>query len=122
MFVAKESKGLHTSDECFKMAMTDAISVACKALGIGADVYWEKDKTKYTKPAQPAEQPNVPPKKDDSFSPTEAQRKKFYAMARERGLTDALKSKIMADYGLNSSAHLTADQITELIKWMEEQK
>jgi len=48
-FVASESKGLFTSDECFKMALTDALSVACKALGIGADVYWSKDSTKYTK-------------------------------------------------------------------------
>lgn len=47
-FIAKESKGLYVSDECFKMALTDAISVACKALGIGADVYWDKDKTKYS--------------------------------------------------------------------------
>ena len=37
-----------TSDEGYKMAYTDALSVACKALGIGADVYFEKDKTKYT--------------------------------------------------------------------------
>ena len=49
MFVAKEKNGLYTSDECFKMALTDAISVACKALGVGADVYWNKDKTKYNK-------------------------------------------------------------------------
>lgn len=47
-FVAKERGGLYTSDECFKMALTDAISVSCKVLGIGADVYYEKDKTKYT--------------------------------------------------------------------------
>ena len=46
-FVAKENKGLYTSDECFKMALTDAISVACKALGIGADIYWSADRTKY---------------------------------------------------------------------------
>lgn len=46
-FIAKESKGLYTSDECFKMSLTDAISVACKALGIGADVYYEKDRSKY---------------------------------------------------------------------------
>ena len=37
-----------TSDEGYKMALTDALSVACKALGIGADVYFDKDKTKYT--------------------------------------------------------------------------
>lgn len=35
------------SDECYKMAYTDALSVACKALGIGADVYYEADITKY---------------------------------------------------------------------------
>lgn len=45
--IAKESGGLYTSDECYKMAYTDAISVACKLLGIGADVYWDKDRTKY---------------------------------------------------------------------------
>lgn len=49
-FVSKESAGLRTSDECFKMALTDAISVACKSLGFGADVYWAKDKTKYDTP------------------------------------------------------------------------
>ena len=37
-----------TSDEGYKMALTDALSVACKALGIGADIYFQKDKTKYT--------------------------------------------------------------------------
>ena len=47
-FVASERNGLYTSDECFKMALTDAISVACKALGFGADVYWAKAATKYT--------------------------------------------------------------------------
>lgn len=46
-FVEKERSGLYTSDECFKMALTDAISVSCKALGFGADVYWDADRTKY---------------------------------------------------------------------------
>jgi hypothetical protein len=50
-FVAKEKSGLYTSDECYKMALTDAISVACKALGFAADVYWDKDRTKYDSPA-----------------------------------------------------------------------
>ncbi len=46
-FIAKEQNGLYTSDEVFKMALTDALSVACKALGIGADVYWVAGRTKY---------------------------------------------------------------------------
>ncbi len=47
MFVEIQRSGPHVSDECYKMATTDAISVACKQLGIGADVYWDKDSTKY---------------------------------------------------------------------------
>lgn len=46
-FVAAEKSGLHLSDECYKMALTDAISVACKALGVAADVYWNMDATKF---------------------------------------------------------------------------
>lgn len=49
--VQKEKGVLVSNDEGYKMAYTDAISVACKALGFGADVYWDKDSTKYTKPA-----------------------------------------------------------------------
>lgn len=47
-FVASEKSGMHISDECYKMALTDAISVACKALGVAADVYWNSDVTKYS--------------------------------------------------------------------------
>lgn len=43
-FIAVEKKGLYTSDECFKMAYTDALSVACKNLGMGANVYWGDSK------------------------------------------------------------------------------
>ena len=48
-FIAKERNGLYTSDECFKMAYTDAISVACKSLGMGANVYWGDSKYNTTK-------------------------------------------------------------------------
>lgn len=45
--IAIEKGQLYLNDEAYKMAETDAISVACKSLGIGADVYWSKDvKTK----------------------------------------------------------------------------
>lgn len=38
-----------TSDEAFKMALTDAFSNAAKQLGLGADVWFENDKTHSTK-------------------------------------------------------------------------
>lgn len=53
--VAKEKNALYTNDECYKMAYTDAISVACKALGFGADIYWDSDKTKYASDAEERE-------------------------------------------------------------------
>ena len=47
MFISNEKNGKYNDDDTYKKAYTDAISVACKALGIGADVYYAKDTTKY---------------------------------------------------------------------------
>lgn len=59
-----DAKG-YVSDECYKMALTDAISVAAKALGVGADVYMGCDPTKYTASRQednsPPPQQQTPP-------------------------------------------------------------
>ena len=49
MLVVKEKEGLHSNDEAFKMAVTDALSVAMKALGVAADIYlglWDGSKYK----------------------------------------------------------------------------
>ena len=73
MFVASEKSGLYTSDECYKMALTDAISVSCKMLGMGADVYWEGDRTKYDRPAE--QKPEKPTKTQLSALGALAQRK-----------------------------------------------
>lgn len=45
--VSMERNGAYVSDECYKMALTDALSVAMKALGVGADIYFQRDATKY---------------------------------------------------------------------------
>ena len=65
--IAAEKNGLYLDNEAYKKAYTDALSVACKALGIGADVYWQADRTKYsdltetdaqqTEAVQPTQQP-----------------------------------------------------------------
>lgn len=55
-FVANERNGAYTSDECYKMALTDAISVACKALGFAADIYWDQGQSKYNSPPVSAPQ------------------------------------------------------------------
>lgn len=78
-FVAKERNGMYTSDECFKMALTDALSVACKALGFAADVYWEKDRTKYDIPQVGVEKPEL----------TKGQIDALYKLGVSKGLTQS---------------------------------
>lgn len=59
--IAAEKGGLHGNDECYKMAVTDALSVAMKMLGVASDIYmglW--DGTKYREPDKPAPSPITP--------------------------------------------------------------
>lgn len=46
--VASESGGVRMDDDAWKKAYTDALSIACKALGFGANVYWQEGGSKYT--------------------------------------------------------------------------
>lgn len=50
MLIAKEKNGFYHSDEAYKMATTDAISVACKQIGIGHNVYMGYSDSKHYKP------------------------------------------------------------------------
>ena len=68
MLVAKEKSGLHTSDEAFKMAETDAIGVCCKKLGIAADIYWQHG-SKYSMPTESNGQTSGQSKGDDNPMP-----------------------------------------------------
>lgn len=62
MYVSHEKSGDYVDDDAYKKAYTDAISVACKALGIAADVYYEKDPdTKYAQ--RETDQTPPPPQK-----------------------------------------------------------
>ena len=106
MLVASERSGLYVNDECYKMALTDAISVACKALGMGADVYWEKDTTKYNDP-----------KKDNFNNRSENElsyRDKVMIYAKENGLS---LNELAKDYGLNGNT--TEARFKEVLKDLE---
>jgi len=116
-FVAKEKSGPYTSDECFKMALTDAISVACKALGFGADVYWDKDATKYDKPPQQAqEKPRTqdPEKPKPQSQPVDWP--KFWVGCKNLGFTQAQVHKLSME---ESIAHYTREQAADLYRKLE---
>ncbi len=69
--ILKERNGLYTQDEGYKMAMTDALSVALKALGIAADIYagkWDGSKYRDDQPSAAQNRPTAapqPPKSRD---------------------------------------------------------
>ena len=48
----KEKYVLYSSDEAYKMAVTDALSVAMKMIGVGADVYMGMMDGKHSKPGK----------------------------------------------------------------------
>jgi hypothetical protein len=58
--IVNEKNGPHSNDEAFKMAVTDALSVAMKALGVAADIYaglWDGTKYKDGGPSASLEPP-----------------------------------------------------------------
>lgn len=81
MLATKEKNGIYVSDECYKMATTDAISVACKQLGFGADIYWGADRSKYD--GAHTDKPNTP---TESNSITQAEANTLTKLVQKKGL------------------------------------
>lgn len=92
---SSERKGLYVNDDCFKMCVTDAISVACKQLGFGADIYWQNDNDKYTDTKRDAE-PEPAPKTERKKLQDELQK-----FADEHNMSAA---EIIKDYGLSGKS------------------
>ena len=92
----KERNGIYVSDECYKMATTDALSVACKNLGIGADIYWKEGKTKYDQAGTGS----------DELSNTGISALRSYM--RKNGLDE---KKVLEKYRLTSVSQLTIGNV-----------
>ena len=68
MLIVKEKSGLHNSDEGFKMAITDALSTAMKAIGVAADIYmgnWDGSKYINTPESPPPSKKQITLSKED---------------------------------------------------------
>lgn len=139
MLVTKERDGLRTNDEGFKMATTDALSVAMKMLGVAADIYaglWDGSKYKEEAVAPTVQMPRrlseaKKPEHDDtpallersvaevnakaeaqvtnSFI-TEAQRKRLFGIFRQSGHTKEQVSAWLASGGIESSKQITQNE------------
>lgn len=105
MMVAKESAGLHSSDEAYKMATTDALSVAMKMLGVAADIYkglWDGSKYKDAPPEGKKPEPKKK-QKDGNNQMTSGQR------------------KFIKDLGYKLH-ELTESEVADMVKWKANQQ
>lgn len=135
MLVAKEAGGLHTSDEGYKMAVTDALSVSMKLLGVGADIYngyWDGSKYKDTQetPVKTASGPSQTPTaavpaptaaKPASTSPviSEAQSKRLYAIAKSAKKSDDEIRLCLSLWGYEHSKDIKRSDYEAICKSLE---
>lgn len=120
-FVAKEKNGLYTSDEVVKMAYTDAISVACKQLGFGANVYWNKSDSKYQQQTNNVTQSTTKKVDKPVEMIEEGQITAIRILLKDH---EELKKAVYKKLGITSSKEmpnkLTKSQATSLIKQLKQ--
>ena len=141
----KSQDRMKGNDEAFKMAITDAFGVLCKYIGIGADVYWQNDNTKYSRYEQPQKPQNAPkpinaptePKKAEKTAnapvvkgfkdelPFSMDDKKSYSeeiadILVKQEYIDRLKTKMITMYGKMDFNTLNETQYAEILKMAKE--
>lgn len=143
MLVTKESSGLHSSDEGYKMAVTDALGTAMKMLGVAADIYAGKwDGSKYNEPIVTTFKQQGKPKDDvPDFQDTQTQApeekvapspiltsqtanvdvisvtqgKRLFAISNSSGIeTEQLKLFLMHFYGYEHSNQVKKNKYEEI--------
>ncbi|QWT54872.1 hypothetical protein KP626_07130 [Christensenella sp. MSJ-20] len=92
LLVAKERNGLYTDDEAYKKAYTDALSVACRSLGMGADVYWERG-GKYEEKSKTTQPEKEPPAVEIQYADVNAREALYVAVGKDRAKYEALLKK-----------------------------
>lgn len=100
-FTTRTKSGyIQVSDEAYKMALTDALSNATKQLGLGADIWYSRDVTKYTKP-QP---------KDEGATMSANERVKAYA--ERTGKT----AKLLIKYSVSRVEDIPEEECESIIE------
>lgn len=115
-FVALEKGALRTNDEARKMAYTDAVSICCKSLGIGADVWFKRGQSKYV---NFEDDPEKIPKEDgkESFA-TKEQVEQIIALT-----TDEQRKTLLESEQVGAFDELTIERadalLTQLNRWQQ---
>ena len=117
--IAQERNGKYISDEAYKMATTDAISVACKQLGIAADVYFQNDRTRLdTKYDDEGSQQ----KTDEQLNEEMAASVDNDLVSHGEGMTDTRLAKLNAELkrtGVTVQTILSTAKVTDVMQMPE---
>jgi hypothetical protein len=146
--IAKESGGLRANDEGYKMAVTDALSVALKSLGVASEIYEGKwDGSKYKDSGAGATNGLTPPKAREPHPPSEAEtpravpvltlegdlspeeqygrlittaeRRSLMGLVSAHGVTKPhLKAWCKEQYGIDSGKDLRLGMLAQLGTWV----
>ena len=106
-FVSNERSGQYVSDECYKMAFTDALGSACKLLGMSANIYFKASRSKYSDTqAEP-----------ETGDPVKKCRDKIDALLKDKTPEEAvsLKKKAMKALGVRGT---TVDDLEKIYKFL----
>jgi len=124
LFIAKEQSGLRTSDEAYKMAVTDALSVALKMLGVAADIYAGKfDGSKYKNGDNPQTGKDTPRPTENTITnkpvthgdqATEKQVAALYKIAAKNDLTNKELDQLANWY--KTGKRVSKKEASEMIK------
>jgi hypothetical protein len=113
MLIANERNGPHTSDEAFKMALTDALSYAMSKIGVAAEIYmgnWNGSKYKDDEPAKTSA-------KREEKSMTRGEFGKAVTVIKA-AIGDDKYHEICTSYKVNQASELSTDKWQEFLSDM----
>lgn len=133
MFRKQESSGLHCSDEAIKMAVTDALGVCCKKMGIGGDIYEGKwDGSKYVEVEPEGKKPESGKVETKPAAKPDAATIAFLKLMGEmkKALGEKLYYEVLGVHGHEHANEVTSSsarraialQMKDEVKALEEQK
>jgi hypothetical protein len=120
-YVIKQSAGLRTSDEAFKMAYTDALSNAMKFIGVAADVHMGLfDDSKYVEEMKAEFAPKKEPQPAAEVIADDKQMAKFWGRCKEFQITKETLIAELTRAGVTDVKKIPLKVYDDLWVWMAE--
>lgn len=120
-YLIKQTSGLRTSDEAFKMAYTDALGNAMKFIGVAADVHMGLfDDSKYVESMKAEFAPKPEPQPEAEPTADDKQMKKLFDRCEEYKITKEAFKEALAKSGVTNLKKMPLKAYDDLWVWITE--